>query len=138
MQIRLFFVLGALLMSSLTYAQGSSATYPMDLPLSWDNAELFDDGSTLTVTDLASVFVSCVRNGDTAPVFTSTVPVRDGPGSHQAEVFVGVIPQPGNYSCVAYSITDLGIWSAPSNEALKRYTGNPNPPRNFKFEVVAP
>ena len=111
----------------------AQSTYPQDLELSWDNPTSFDDGTLLLASDLASIHVSCFRNADTTPVFAATVPALL-PGALQTEVFVGVIPQPGNYACVAYAITDQDVWSLASNEALKRYTGKPNPPKNFKFK----
>ena len=111
-----------------------AADYPRDITLSWDNATEYEDGSLLAPGELASVHLSCTRQSDAAPVFTATIPAN-GEGLYQVETFIGVVPQPGTYTCVGYSISDQDIWSLPSNEALKKYTGKPRAMTNFKFEA---
>ena len=104
--------------------------FPADLTLSWTNASQYEDGTAIAAGDLASVRVECVRNNDTTPTFTATVPVT-GEGQPQSETFTGAIPNPGTYTCVAYSILFDGTESVASNSAEKKYTGRPRPPENL-------
>ena len=108
----------------------AQSDYPRDITLSWENASQYTDGTFIEAGDLTSVRVECFRQNDVNPAFTSTVEVT-GEGLPQSEVFVGVIPQPGTYNCVAYSIIFDGTESDPSTEASRKFTGKPLPPQNF-------
>mgnify|MGYP001820329325 CR=1 FL=1 len=122
-----------LLALGLAYSADVSAQqdYPRDITLDWVNPSQYVDGSTIELGDLDSIRVECTRNGDVAPVFVSTVP-DTGEGSPQVETFVGVIPQPGTYTCVAFAIVVDGTESDPSNTASRKYIGKPLPPQTFK------
>ena len=104
--------------------------FPAALTLSWTNASQYEDGSTIEAGDLASVRVECTRNNDTVPTFTATVPAT-GEGLPQSEVFDSAIPNPGTYTCVAFSILFDGTESVASNSTEKKYTGRPKPPSNL-------
>ena len=116
-----------LLVGSTAFAQQA---YPRDITLSWTNASQYTDGSTIEVGDLDSGRGECFRNNDPIATFTATVP-DTGEGLPQSETFVGVIPGPGTYNCVAYSIVIDGTESDPSNTATKKYIGKPLPPQSF-------
>jgi hypothetical protein len=126
--MKLVTILALVLLSTTAVAQQD---YPRAITLSWTNPSQYVDGSVIEAGDLESVRVECVRNNDTVPVFSSTVPVT-GEGVSQSETFTGVIPQPGTYNCVAYAIVVDGTESDPSNTASKKYIGKPLPPQNFK------
>ena len=113
-----------LLFSASAFAQQD---YPRDITLSWVNASQYEDGSTIEAGDLTNVRIECFRNNDTSPAFTSTV-AATGEGASQSETFVGVIPQPGTYECVGYSIIFDGTESVASASAVRKYTGKPKPP----------
>ena len=108
-----------------------AANFPADISLSWQNADSYTDGTLIEVGDLTSVRVECFRQDDSVtPTFTATVPVT-GEGLPQSEVFVGVIPKPGTYTCYGYSIVVDGTESDASNSADKKYIGKPLPPQTF-------
>ena len=116
----------------LGFAATASAqqSYPRDITLSWTNPDQYVDFTPIEPGDLESIRVECFRQNDVTPAFTASV-ADNGEGLFQTETFVGVIPQPGTYNCVAYAIVVGGEESDASNEALKKYTGKPLPPQNF-------
>jgi hypothetical protein len=117
-----------LLLPALAFAQQD---YPRAITLSWTNPDTYEFGTPIEPGDLESIRVECFRQSDPlTPVFTSTVP-DTGEGLAQSETFDSVIPSPGTYSCFAYAIVVGGAESAPSNEAIKKYTGKPLPPQTF-------
>jgi len=116
-----------LLFATSAFAQQS---YPRDITLSWENPSQYTDGSIIEAGDLDSIRVECFRGNDTVATFVSTVP-DTGEGAPQSEVFAGVIPQPGTYTCIAYAIVVDGTESDPSNSVAKKYIGKPLPPQNF-------
>ena len=120
-------LLAALILLGLSMTAYGQQDYPRDITLSWTNASQYEDGSLIAAGDLTSVRVECFRNADATPSFTATVPVT-GEGLPQAEDFIGVIPNPGQYSCVAYSIIFDGTESVASNVTLRKYTGKPKAP----------
>jgi hypothetical protein len=121
-------VILALLLAPLTAM--AQQEYPRDITLSWTNASQYEDGSLIDAGDLTEVRVECFRNNDATPSFTATVPVT-GEGLSQSEIFVGVIPSPGTYRCVSYSIIFDGTESVASNSTSKKYTGKPLPPQDY-------
>lgn len=123
-----FFAIALLLISGTAYGQQD---YPRDITLSWTNSDSYTDGTAIEAGDLESVRVECFRANDLInAAFTATV-ADTGEGTAQSEVFVGVIPQPGTYACVAYSIVVGGAESDASGTATKKYTGKPLPPQTF-------
>ena len=119
-----------LILSFLAGAACAQQDYPRDITLSWTNADSYVDGTAIEPGDLESVRVECYRNQDTIPSVSRTVPAT-GEGAAQSETFSGVIPSPGTYRCVAFSIVVGGAESDPSGDAFKKYTGKPLPPQNF-------
>ena len=120
-------LLAAIILLGLSTSVFGQQDYPRDITLSWTNASQYEDGSLIEAGDLTSVRVECFRNSDTAPSFTAAVPVT-GEGIAQTFDFIGVIPNPGQYSCIAYSIIFDGTESIASNAVLRKYTGKPKPP----------
>lgn len=127
-------VILALLLAPLTAM--AQQEYPRDITLSWTNASEYEPiapatvGDPIAAGDLTSVRIECFRNNDTVATFTATVPVT-GEGLSQSEIFVGVIPSPGTYRCVSYSIIFDGTESVASNSTSKKYTGKPLPPQDY-------
>ena len=113
-----------LFLSPAAFAQQD---YPRDITLSWTNASQYEDGSIIEAGDLTNVRIECFRQNDVAATFTATVPVT-GEGATQSEVFTGVIPSPGTYSCVGFSIIFDGTESVASAPAVRKFTGKPRPP----------
>jgi len=111
----------------LVFAQ---QTFPRDVTFSWDNASAYTDGTLMEPGDLTGVRVECFRQNDTVPLITANFPAI-GEGQPQTETLTGVIPQPGTYTCVAYSIVIGGIESLASNADSVKHVGRPNPPVNF-------
>lgn len=120
-------LLAALLLLGMSATAFGQQDYPRDITLSWQNAAQYESGEQIAAGDLTSVRVECFRNNDLVPSFTATVPVT-GEGLPQAEDFAGVIPNPGTYSCVAYSIIFDGTESVVSGAAIRKYTGKPKAP----------
>ncbi|MHA2047655.1 MAG: hypothetical protein ACW99G_22975 [Candidatus Thorarchaeota archaeon] len=117
-----------LLLGSITFAQ--SPSYPRDAILCWTHPTLYEDGTTIQDGDLAHTRVTGIRHsGET--VVDQNIPMVGLPGAQQCQTLVGVIPQPGTYTFVAYSVTVDDISSDPSNTAAKKYTGKPNPPEGL-------
>lgn len=105
----------------------SQANYPRDITFTWTNASQYEDGTLIEAGDLTEVRIECVRNSDVALTFTATIPVT-GEGVAQSETFTGVIPNPGTYHCVGYSIIFDGTESVASVSVARKYTGKPQSP----------
>jgi hypothetical protein len=102
--------------------------YPRDLTLTYDQPTHYTDGTVIEAGELVSNRFNCARQDGTVVVDESR-PVTVAPGSTQSEVFGGVIPQPGTYTCYAYAST-VDAESDASNAAFKKFTGKPLPPSN--------
>jgi hypothetical protein len=120
-------LVGLVGLSSLASAQQD---YPRDITLNWINPSQYVDGSVIEAGDLDSIRVECFRGSDAAATFVET---REdtGEGAAQSETYVGVIPQPGTYTCFAYAIVIGGTESDPSNPTSRKYIGKPLPPQTF-------
>lgn len=110
-----------LLLSASAFAQQD---YPRDLTLSWTNASQYVDGSVIEAGDLTGVRIECFRQNDTVPLFTGNF-APTGEGLAQSETFVGVIPNPGTYTCFGYSIVFDGTESDPSVPSSRKFIGKP-------------
>lgn len=122
-----YFLITLLLLPAIAVAQQD---YPRDITLSWVNPSQYTDGSIIEPGDLESIRVECFRNNDGSAVFTDTRP-DNGEGAAQSETYVGVIPQPGTYFCMAFAIVVDGTESDPSNQVQRKYIGKPLPPQSF-------
>lgn len=117
-------VLSILLTSGAAIAQGPS--YPRDATLTVTAPATFDDGTAILSTDGLTLDVTCTRNDgtvvlDRAP-FDAVLP-----GAEVTTTFVDAIPNSGTYTCNAFAEVD-SVRSDPSNDGVKRYTGQPGPP----------
>lgn len=83
-------------------------------------------GEPIQAGELVANRFDCARNDGTV-VVTEVRPVTVAPGELQPELFVGVIPKPGTYTCFAYvsTLTDESGASPPKDN---RFTGKPLPP----------
>lgn len=119
---------GLLLVASFAFAQQD---FPKDIEYCWTLPTKYTDGSDIQPGDLANIRIFTQRqSGET--VIDQLVSVGTLlPGDNQCHTFVGVIPQPGTYTAVAFAITVDGISSDPSGTATKKFTGKPNPPSSF-------
>ncbi len=113
----------------------AQSNYPRDIQLSWNWPTLYVDNTEIQDGDLASARLICTRH-DSVVAFDTIIPIGNGvlPGERQTQIFVGDIPKPGTYSCVAFAITIDGTSSDSSEAVLKKFTGKPNPPNNFGLQ----
>jgi hypothetical protein len=100
--------------------------FPRDLTLTFTQPSEYTDGTAIEVGELVSNRFNCARQDGTVVVDESR-PVTSAPGEEETAVFVGVIPQPGTYTCYAWAST-ADAESDPSNAAFKKFTGKPLPP----------
>jgi hypothetical protein len=117
-------MLGMLLTS---IAFGQAPNYPRDISLCWTHPTLYEDGTDIQPGDLGNTRLTLNRH-DGTQVMDVSVPMVGDPGTQQCSTQVGVIPQPGTYTALAYAITVDSISSDASNPASKKYTGKPLPP----------
>lgn len=118
-----------LLFSSAAFAQQD---YPRTLTLTLTQPTLYEDGTTIEPGELVNNRYNCARQDGTV-ILNETRPVTVDPGQVQSETFVGVIPQPGTYTCYAYAAT-ADAESDASNPAFKKYTGKPLPPNSVEIQ----
>jgi len=117
-----------LLLGSITLAQ--SPSYPRDAILCWTHPTLYEDGTTIQDGDLAHTRLTGTRHsGET--IVDQNVTVVGLPGAQQCQTLVGIVPQPGTYTFLAYAVTVDDISSDASNPADKKYTGKPLPPEGL-------
>lgn len=118
----------SLLLAPVAFAQQD---YPRDITYCWNLPTKYVDNTDIQPGDLASTRIVTTRQDGTLVLDELVVVGTLLPGERQCQTFVGVIPQPGTYTGVAYAITVDDISSDASNESLKKYTGKPLPPQNY-------
>ncbi len=119
----ILFVL-VVLVGAMLATPAIAAQYPRDIRVSWENADLYEDGAIIEAGDLEGVRIEIYRANDTVPVLTATIPAS-GEGLAQSENFIGAIPRPGTYRIVGYSIVIGGIESVASDPVFRKYIGKP-------------
>ena len=117
-------ILLLLFVTSIVYAQQD---YPRDLELSWTQPTQYTDGTPIGTGELRGVLITCWRSNDPNTLVIEQERTAPTPGGQYSYNFVGVIPQPGTYNCVAYAVTLDDIYSDMSNTIDRKYTGKPNP-----------
>ena len=126
------FVIASLLLGSLTVTVAQSPSYPRDLTLCWTHPTHYElePGQTVAAEiqdgDLDHTRLTGLRHSGES-ILDQQVPMQGLPGSAQCQTFVGQIPLPGTYTFEGYSVTIDGTSSVASNQAVKKYTGKPNP-----------
>lgn len=124
-----FVALALMLLAAPLFAQQD---YPRDINYCWNLPTKYVDNTDIQPGDLASTRIVTERQDGTV-VLDELVPVGTLlPGERQCRTFVGVIPQPGTYTGVAYAITVDDISSDASGAAVKKFTGKPLPPQNYE------
>lgn len=103
-----------------------AADFPRDLTLTLTQPSQYEDGAAIEALELVSNRFNCARQDGTVVVDESRL-VTTGPGQEESFVFVGVIAQPGTYTCYAWAST-ADAESDPSNAAFVKHTGKPLPP----------
>jgi hypothetical protein len=121
------------LLLALSPAVFAQQDFPRDITVTWLNADLYVDGTTIEAGDLEMVRIEIYRHNDIVPAFTATIPAT-GEGLSQSEIFAGAIPQPGTYRIEGYSIVVGGIESDTSVPAFKKYVGKPRSITNITVE----
>ena len=114
-----------LVLALIPVAALAQQMFPQDLSLSWTHPTQYTDLTPIEPGDLRGTLLQCSRNDNTL-IVNEEVPF--GGPVEQSYTFVGVIPQPGTYTCIAFSITIDGVMSDASNEVVRKYTGKPLPP----------
>lgn len=110
-----------------TIALGQS-TYPRDITIQITHPTTYvEDGSLIQDDDLRGTLVQCDRH-DGEHVVDQEVPIIGLPGDVQIATLISIIPRPGTYSCVGFTVTVDGTMSDVSNVKVEKYTGKPNPP----------
>jgi hypothetical protein len=118
--------------AAFTHAQGNN--FPRDLTLSWTNASQYEDGTLIEAGDLTEVRFECSNNSQPTVLVVDATVAATGEGAPQSEVFVGVIPSAGRYTCYGYSRVTDGTESAASTPAAKKFLGIPMPPISITVE----
>jgi hypothetical protein len=122
----------SILLLVISFSANAQQNYPRDITLTLTQPTLYTDGTTIEPGELVNNRYNCARNDGTV-VLNETRSVKVDPGAQQSETFVGVIPQPGTYTCYAFAAT-ADEESDASAPAFKKYTGKPTPPVQFTFE----
>jgi hypothetical protein len=126
------FLTALILLGSLTISVAQSPTYPRDLTLCWTHPTHYElePGQTVAAEiqdgDLDHTRLTGIRHTGES-ILDQQVPMQGLPGSQQCQTFVGQIPLPGTYTFEGYSVTVDATSSDASNQAVKKYTGKPNP-----------
>lgn len=107
-----------------------AADFPADFALSWTNASLYVDGTSIDNADLTGVRIVCIRVNDGSPLLNGTF-VPTGVGLAQTETFVAALTRAGEYRCTGVSIVSDGTESDPSTPVTFKVIGKPNPPNGM-------
>jgi hypothetical protein len=108
--------------------QVASAAFPVDFLFRWTNPTEREDGTALTIDELASYEAYCLKGG--TEVFRQSW-AREGTTTER--FFPAAVDGAGTYDC-QMNVTDTeGRTSVWSNVATKKVTGNPNAPVIIEF-----
>ena len=122
------FVVGVLMYLFAALSVAQDASFPRDLTLQWTNASEYTDSTAIAAGDLTGVRLECSNNLTPTVLIVNQTVVPTGEGTVQEEIFVGVVPTAGEYTCYGWSIVADGSESGPSNASTKKVLGTPLPP----------
>jgi hypothetical protein len=125
MKQKLGFVIVTLL-GFLNAALAQGPSYPRNITLTATAPSQYTDGTQILSTDGLTLEATCTRNDGTVVLDRAPFgPVL--PGAEVSTTFPDAVPNSGTYTCQAFAVVD-SISSDPSNDAAKRYTGQPGAP----------